>query len=94
MRVSKYILICCLCLVFVGCTKENAEQSDVDAQFTITTRVASDAVAPDAATQLTRLYIGERKPEDAAAALQTKNRQQAGFLAPAQGLFLREVRYN
>ena len=38
--------------------------------------------------------IGERKPEDAAAALQTKNRQQAGFLAPAQGLFLREVRYN
>ena len=63
MRVSKYILICCLCLVFVGCTKENAEQSDVDAQFTITTRVASDAVAPDAATQLTRLYIGERKPE-------------------------------
>ena len=37
---------------------------------------------------------GERKPEDAAAALRTKNRQQAGFLAPAQGLFLREVRYN
>ena len=37
---------------------------------------------------------GERKPEDEAAALRTKNRQQAGFLAPAQGLFLREVRYN
>lgn len=37
---------------------------------------------------------GIRKPEDAAAALRTGDRQQAGFLAPAQGLFLREVRYD
>ena len=36
---------------------------------------------------------GQRKPEEAAEALRTKDRLQAGFLAPARGLFLREVRY-
>ena len=37
---------------------------------------------------------GQRLPQEAAAALQTKDRRQAGFLAPARGLFLREVRYD
>lgn len=37
---------------------------------------------------------GQRLPGEAAAALQTKDRRQAGFLAPARGLFLREVRYD
>ena len=36
---------------------------------------------------------GQRKPEEAAEALRTKDRLQAGFLAPARGLFLREGRY-
>ena len=36
---------------------------------------------------------GQRKPEEAAEALRTKDRLQAGVLAPARGLFLREVRY-
>ena len=36
----------------------------------------------------------QRLPQEAAAALQTKDRRQAGFLAPARGLFLREVRYD
>lgn len=36
---------------------------------------------------------GARRPQDAAAALKTKDRKQAGFLAPAGGLFLEEVRY-
>ena len=35
----------------------------------------------------------ERTPESAADALAAKDRRQAGFLAPAGGLFLREVRY-
>lgn len=37
---------------------------------------------------------GQRLPGEAAAALQTKDRRNAGFLAPARGLFLREVRYD
>jgi len=37
---------------------------------------------------------GQRLPGEAAAALRTKDRRQAGFLAPARGLFLREVRYD
>lgn len=37
---------------------------------------------------------GQRSPGEAAAALRTKDRRQAGFLAPARGLFLREVRYD
>lgn len=36
---------------------------------------------------------GQRSPESAAEALRSRDRQQAGFLAPAQGLFLKEVRY-
>ena len=37
---------------------------------------------------------GIRRPEEAAAALRTGDRRQAGFLAPAKGLFLKEVRYD
>ncbi|OUP83407.1 tRNA pseudouridine(38-40) synthase TruA [Lachnoclostridium sp. An169] len=36
---------------------------------------------------------GVRSPESAADALHRKDRQKAGFLAPAQGLCLKEVRY-
>lgn len=36
---------------------------------------------------------GLRTPESAADALRTKDRQKAGFLAPAEGLFLKEVFY-
>ena len=36
---------------------------------------------------------GQRSPESAAEALRSRDRQQAGFLAPPQGLFLKEVRY-
>lgn len=37
---------------------------------------------------------GERTPESAAAVLDSLDRRQAGFLAPARGLFLYHVRYN
>ena len=37
--------------------------------------------------------VGTRTPESAWDALREKDRQKAGFLAPASGLFLREVRY-
>ena len=37
--------------------------------------------------------IHERSPESVRGVLQTKDRSEAGFLAPARGLFLREVRY-
>ena len=36
---------------------------------------------------------GERTPESAADALRTLERSRAGFLAPARGLFLKEVHY-
>ena len=36
---------------------------------------------------------GQRSPESVADALRSRDRQQAGFLAPAQGLLLKEVRY-
>lgn len=36
---------------------------------------------------------GQRSPDSAAKALKEKDRLQAGFLAPARGLFLKEVRY-
>ena len=35
---------------------------------------------------------GQRSPESVADALRSRDRQQAGFLAPAQGLLLKEVR--
>lgn len=38
--------------------------------------------------------IHERTPESVCEALQTKERAKAGFLAPARGLFLREVHYD
>lgn len=37
--------------------------------------------------------VRQRTPESAEEVLYTKDRKQAGFLAPAQGLFLREVYY-
>ncbi|HIZ81409.1 MAG TPA: tRNA pseudouridine(38-40) synthase TruA [Candidatus Mediterraneibacter pullistercoris] len=37
---------------------------------------------------------GQRTPESVLDALRTKDRGQAGFLAPARGLFLREVHYD
>lgn len=36
---------------------------------------------------------GQRSPQSVADALRSQDRQHAGFLAPAQGLFLKEVRY-
>ena len=36
----------------------------------------------------------QRTPESVRDALDTKDRSRAGFLAPARGLFLREVRYD
>lgn len=37
---------------------------------------------------------GKRAPESVRDVLQTKDRRQAGFLAPARGLFLKEVHYD
>lgn len=44
----------------------------------------------------TLLEVGtyQRTPESVRDALDTKDRSRAGFLAPARGLFLREVRYD
>ena len=44
----------------------------------------------------TLLEVGtyQRTPETVRDALDTKDRSSAGFLAPARGLFLREVRYD
>lgn len=36
----------------------------------------------------------QRTPESVRDALDTKDRSKAGFIAPARGLFLREVRYD
>ena len=36
---------------------------------------------------------GERKPEDMKCILDSRDREQAGVTAPAQGLFLLEVEY-
>lgn len=38
--------------------------------------------------------LHRRTPESVGEALRTKDRRQAGFLAPARGLFLKEVYYN
>ena len=43
---------------------------------------------------LLEVGTGEKRPEEAAAALEAGNREYAGFLAPARGLFLKEVYYN
>ena len=44
----------------------------------------------------TLLEVGtyQRTVESVAEVLQTKDRGQAGFLAPARGLFLKEVHYD
>lgn len=36
---------------------------------------------------------GQRSPESAGEALDSRDRRQAGFLAPARGLFLQKVYY-
>lgn len=43
---------------------------------------------------LLEIGTGEKRPAQAASVLAKKNREYAGFLAPARGLFLKEVYYN
>ena len=43
---------------------------------------------------LLEVGLGEKKPEDMVKILDSKNRQCAGVMAPAKGLFLMEVRYS
>lgn len=42
---------------------------------------------------LIEVGLGKRSPQDMVSILDAKNRQAAGFMAPAAGLFLEEVRY-
>lgn len=43
---------------------------------------------------LLEIGAGEKEPGEAASILKQKKREYAGFLAPARGLFLRDVHYN